>query len=51
VTAAERKRAERERYRLAGLVPVQVWVKPADRPRVQQYAERLNKRAARQEGA
>lgn len=38
VSDAERKRAERERKRAAGLVPVQVWVRPENAQRVREYA-------------
>lgn len=40
-TDAERKRAERERKREAGLVPVQVWVRPEHAQAVREYADRL----------
>lgn len=50
-SATERKREERARYRKAGLVPVQVWVRPDNREKVQRYAERLNNRAAPLNGA
>ena len=41
----QRKAAERERRQRAGLVRVEVYVRPADRGKVRKYAERLNKRA------
>ena len=44
-SAAQRKADERERQRDAGLVVVQVWVHPADRPKLARYIKRLNKRA------
>ena len=40
---AQRKADERTRQRDLGRVPVQVWVDPEDRARVQRYAARLNK--------
>lgn len=39
--ANERKAKERKAKRDAGLVRVEVWVKPCHRVSVQQYAERL----------
>jgi uncharacterized membrane protein YqiK len=39
----DRKAAERRRYRDAGLVPIEVWVKPEDKAKVQQYAAKLRK--------
>jgi hypothetical protein len=42
-TPAQRKQDERERQRQLGRVPVQVWVHPDDRARVQRYAARVNK--------
>jgi hypothetical protein len=41
--AAQRKREERDRYRAAGLVAVQVWIKPKHRERLYRYVERLNR--------
>jgi hypothetical protein len=48
MTAAERKRAERERMRLEGFVLRQVWVHPDDWPRVSRYVTlvRRNREAA-----
>ncbi len=43
-TPAQRKEDERTRHRLLGRVPVQVWVHPEDRARVQEYAARANKK-------
>jgi hypothetical protein len=43
-TEAQRKQAERERYRQAGLVILQVPVHPDDRPAARRYVERLNRR-------
>ena len=40
-TDAERKRTERERKRGAGLVPVQVWVRPEHVKKIRDYAARL----------
>jgi hypothetical protein len=45
--AAQRKQAERERYREAGLVMLTVPVHPADRPAARRYIERLNRRRIR----
>jgi hypothetical protein len=42
MTPAERKAAERQRYRDAGLVAVTVYVKPEDRQAIHDLAERLN---------
>lgn len=42
--ANERKAKEREAKRNAGLVRVEVWVKPYHRASVQQHAERLKVR-------
>jgi len=41
-TANERKRQERERKRGAGLVRIELWLKPDDAKRVKQYAEEMN---------
>lgn len=43
-TPAQWKADERARYRALGRVPVQVWVDPEDRARVQKYAAKLNKK-------
>lgn len=43
-SAAERKAAERERYREAGLVLVQLPIHPSDRDALRRYADRLNRR-------
>lgn len=40
-TPAERKRAERERKRKAGLRPGEVWAHPDDWPRIREYAKKL----------
>jgi hypothetical protein len=45
-SAAERKREERDRYRAAGLVLVQLWVRPQQREKLTRYVERLKKAAA-----
>ena len=42
-SAAQRKRDERDRYRDAGLVAVQVWIKPKHRDRLAKYIERLRR--------
>lgn len=42
-SAAERKQEERDRYRAAGLVAVQVWIKPKNRDRLMKYVARLNR--------
>lgn len=47
VTATERKRAERARYKAAGLVPVQVWVPPQAVQRVREYADKVAKKLSR----
>lgn len=39
--AARRKRAERDRKRAAGFVLRQIWVQPADWPRVKRYIDTL----------
>jgi hypothetical protein len=38
-TANERKQAERQRYRDAGLIAVTVWVKPANRELIKTLAK------------
>ncbi len=43
LTPAERKAAERARYRVLGRTPVEVWVHPEDRLRLMTYVARLNK--------
>lgn len=44
-TPQERKAAERKRNKKAGLVIVQAWCHPEDRPKIREYAEKLaNKR-------
>ena len=40
---AARKASERQRKRASGLVPVEVWCKPADRERIRKYIARLNR--------
>jgi hypothetical protein len=42
--AAARKRTERDRRREAGFVPREIWIRPADWPRVQKYLARIDKR-------
>jgi hypothetical protein len=42
-TAAQRKAAERERKRAAGLVKVELWVLPALVHRVRKYVARIMK--------
>jgi hypothetical protein len=42
--AAARKRIERERRREAGFVPREIWIRPADWPRVQKYLARISSR-------
>lgn len=42
-TPAERKAAERARYRALGRVPVEVWVHPDDVLRLRIYVNRLNR--------
>ena len=42
MTPAERKAAERQRKKSAGLVRCEVWVKPADVASVRRWAESLN---------
>ena len=44
-TAAQRKQEERDRYRAAGLVAVQVWIRPEHRERLARYMARLNRNA------
>jgi hypothetical protein len=44
--AKDRKAAERVRRQRAGLVRVEVYVRPEDRKKLRKYAERLNKRSA-----
>jgi hypothetical protein len=46
--AAARKRIERDRRREAGFVPREIWVRPADWPRVEKYLLRVNKKKAGQ---
>jgi len=41
---ALRKRAERARYKAAGLVPVTVHIWPEDREHLARYIKRLNER-------
>lgn len=41
MNANQRKAAERQRYKDAGLVPVQVWVKPEHRQAINDLAEAL----------
>jgi hypothetical protein len=41
--AAGRKRRERDRKRAEGLVPREIWVRPADWPKVQRYILRANR--------
>jgi hypothetical protein len=42
--AAARKRLERERMRADGYVLRQIWVRPADWPRVERYVARVRGR-------
>lgn len=42
-SSAERKAAERERYRALGRTAVQVWVHPDDALRLRIYVNRLNR--------
>lgn len=43
------KRAERARKAEAGLVKVEVWVKPSDRPKLRAYVKLINE-AGRSDG-
>lgn len=45
---AQRKAAERARYRALGRVPLQVWIHPDDRALVRRFADELNARRAPQ---
>jgi hypothetical protein len=47
-TPAQRKAAERQRLRDAGLVAVTVWINAADRVKLARYVKRLNQRAMAQ---
>lgn len=47
-TAAERKAAERDRKRKAGLRKYEVWLHPSEWPAVKRYIERISKRHASQ---
>lgn len=47
-TPAQRKAAERQRLRDAGLVAVTVWINAADRVKLARYVKRLNQRATAQ---
>ena len=40
-TNAQRQRAHRERLRAAGLIPVQVWVRPEDAQKIKNLAKKL----------
>ena len=40
-TPAQRKQAERKRLRAAGLIPVQVWVRPEDAQKIKDLAKKL----------
>lgn len=44
-SAAQRKADERQRYKDAGLVAVQVWINPRDREKLARYVKRLNERS------
>ena len=44
LTPAERKAAERQRRRDAGLAVVQAWVYPDDREKLARYVKKLNAR-------
>jgi hypothetical protein len=46
MTPAERKAAERQRKKFAGLVRCEVWVKPEDVASVRRWAESLNNERA-----
>lgn len=48
---AQRKRAERDRKREAGLVPVQEWVHRDDAERLRKYAAKLRKARERDQDA
>jgi len=50
-TPNQRKAEERARYKAEGRVPVQVWVFPSDRARVQSLAELLNSYARAKDAA
>ena len=45
-TPAQRKQAERKRLRAAGLIPVQVWVKPEHAGQIRELAKKLNQENA-----
>lgn len=45
-TNAQRQRAHRERLRAAGLIPVQVWVRPEDAQKVKDLAKQLNEQSS-----
>ena len=49
-TAAQRKRAERERNREAGYKLVQFWIHPTDYARLRRYIDAKNKRRGFFEG-
>lgn len=46
-TPAQRKAAERQRHRDAGLVAVTVWINAADRVKLARYVKRLNQRTGK----
>lgn len=50
MTPAERKKAERQRKRSAGLVPLEVWVRPEHKDAVVKFVARLQKAADRTRG-
>ena len=47
MTAAQRKAAQRERQKAAGLVRQEVWVRPEHQARVVNYVTKLNKGAGK----
>ena len=44
-TPAQRKQAERNRLRAAGLIPVQVWVKPEHAQQIRELAKSLQEQS------
>jgi len=48
MTPAQRKAAERERARTAGLVRLEVYVRPEVRDDVRAYAEKANRKAVKE---
>lgn len=45
ITPAQRKAAERDRKRSAGLVPLEVWTRPEHKAAIQKYTAKKNKPA------